>query len=135
MRQKRVFVCVHLHMCMRAGVLCSPAPYHPPLCPFKRRGDHPLKCFYTTPHPPPLGSFTDALFCLSSLMRLAQPCLASQPIGEHLRSMNDLFFCPLLLSYHLRCISTELNLNHCLIYASHTSAAAETMQVKTMEPS
>lgn len=76
----------------------------------------------------------DALFCLRPLMRLAQPCLASQPIGGHLRSLNELFFSPLLLSYPLRSIFTELNLNHCLIYASRTSAAVETMQVKIMEP-
>lgn len=40
------------------------------------------------------------------------------------------------LSYNLRSIFTELNLNHCLIYASHTQVVPlpRPMQVKTMEP-
>lgn len=132
-KQKCEFECVHLHVCVRAGVLCgahSPPPLPSPAALSGQGGDHPFKMFlyYTPP-----GSFIDALLCLGSLMRPSQPRRASQPIGEHLRSVNDLFFSPPALSPRLCHIFTELNLNHCLIYASCTSASAETMQVKTKE--
>lgn len=134
--ETKVCVCVHLYACMRVGVLCKPAPHTPSPVLFQHKRGSPFKMFlYSLPPTAPSRLFHWCLL-LSQPSECLSFCIASQQTGEYSRSLNDLFFSALPLSYNLRSIFTELNLNHRLIYASHTQVVPlpRPMQVKTMKP-
>jgi len=120
-------------VCVREGVLLQPYSLPPSPLPFKRRGDLPLKCFYTD-CPLLLGSFIDALFCLSSLMRLS--ALPRQPAHWGTLEEHKWVILPssTLLSSELHLHWVKLKSLSDLCPASCTSAAGDTMQVKIMEP-